>query len=359
MSDGERIENRTTNTKDELEQLRRELLWKFIDEKEKDDFTLRFWKETTIDYLLDEWKWWFKLRKFFRGMFLKIFSKSYTELENFSKEIKQCDTQTELNNLRESILNNNRTETAPGRKQTRPAQTSNNNWERNRDRNRELNRWKENNGEHYEIDHFNIHISEKYRELYNNLRWLEKPDLEPFACAVKWYEELKWTLKNKKYLTVVDYTKPRSENRFYVINMETYKVEHATRVWHWHNSWEGEWATSFSNVNGSEKSSLWFLTTSLRRESNSNPNYRRQWLRMYWTESSNNNAASRWIFMHRGQKNGSLYSQWCFVIPDDITETILNKVIWWSLLFSYAKSTNYFANSNHFITEPNWDVSIC
>ena len=212
--------------------------------------------------------------------------------------------------------------------------------------------------EHYEIDHFNIEVSQKYRDIYNQLKWPEKPDLAPFACAMKWYEELRSSLWNPKYLTVVDFTRPRSENRLYVINMDTKTVEHATRVWHWHNSWEWEWATSFSNTNGSEQSNLWFLTTSTQKEDNYS--HTRRWLRMHWTDKDNQNnwnAANRWIFMHKW--GDILYSQWCFVIPEDVSETVLNQVIWGSLLFAYAKSRDYFAQSNYFNTNSNWDVQIC
>lgn len=328
---------------DWLSQLKKNTLWKIIDEKKKNDPSLYIWKQAMIDYLLaeDNEK---KLGTIIKWLFFEAFSSSIDELKDISKEIKDCQTVNELNNLEASITGESSIST------TTTETTSNETMETTK---------VSDTSDHYEIDHFDINVSQKYRELYNKLKWPEKPDLAPFACAMKWYEELKWTLQNPEYLTVVDYTKPRSENRFYVINMDTNTVEHATRVWHWHNSWEWEWATSFSNINGSEQSNLWFLTTSAKRESNSNPNYHREWLRMYWTENSNNNAASRWIFMHRGQKNWSLFSQWCFVLPDDVSETILNKVIWGSLLFSYAKSSDYFANSNHFNTDSNWDVSIC
>ncbi|MBQ2600268.1 murein L,D-transpeptidase catalytic domain family protein, partial [bacterium] len=35
---------------------------------------------------------------------------------------------------------------------------------------------------------------------------------------------MKETLKNPKYLTVVDFTKPNNKNRFYVIDMTTHTI---------------------------------------------------------------------------------------------------------------------------------------
>ncbi|MBO4517201.1 murein L,D-transpeptidase catalytic domain family protein [bacterium] len=37
-------------------------------------------------------------------------------------------------------------------------------------------------------------------------------------------------MSNPKYLTVVDFTKPNTQNRFYVINMNNNTVEYATTV---------------------------------------------------------------------------------------------------------------------------------
>ena len=86
-----KIDNKT-QTEEELQQLRREMLWKIIDEKKKDDFSLSIWKESTINYLLDEWKWTTKIWKFFKKLYLKVFCKSLNELEEISKELKKCDT---------------------------------------------------------------------------------------------------------------------------------------------------------------------------------------------------------------------------------------------------------------------------
>lgn len=343
MSKEWKIENSTKTTSDELKNLRREMLWKIIDEKWKDDFSLSFWKEWTIDYLLNDWDWKFKLWRFFKKLFLKTFCKSLKELEEITKEIKECDTKNELNELQTSILKT--------KKEKPQSDNKNNNWSIKN----ETTPKKTNNNEHYEIDDFNINVSNKYQNLYNQLKWPELPDIEPFACAMKWYEELKWKISNPKYLTVVDFTKPNTQNRFYVINMNNNTVEYATTVWHWIWSWRWKWATSFWNINGSNKTSLWFLRTASFYENNSKRT--RRGLRMQWTEKDNTNnwnAASRWIFMHPW----TTYSQWCFTIPKNISTEIMNKVKWDSLLFSYAKSKDYFKKSWYFQTTSDWNITI-
>ena len=203
---------------------------------------------------------------------------------------------------------------------------------------------------HYEIDRFNINVTQDHKEMYNQLKWVEKPDLEPFACAMKWYEKIKWSLRNPTYLTVVDFTKPNNKNRFYVINMNTKKVEYATTVWHWSGSWKWVYATDFSNINWSYQSSLWFFRTPDHINKPSNRN--RKWLLMNWIEWSNNKASSRWIYMHPGW----LISLWCFTLPQNKSTEIMNKVKWDSLLFAYAKSKDYFSQSQYFSTSTTWDV---
>lgn len=338
------------NDSPELLQKKKDVLWKVIDKEKQEDISLYIWKKAMIDYLIDEEKNELKIGKLLKGLFVNtICSDSVQKFQKISEQINECDSLNELKTLEESILNwtdyNTQSNTQVSQEKPSSNKTTSQTPEHS------------DNSEHYEIDHFNVDVSQKYREMYNQLKWPDKPDLVPFACAIKWYEEMKWNLWNPKYLTVVDFTKPRRKKRFYVINMDTNTVEHATRVWHWHNSWEWEWATSFSNTNGSEQSNLWFLTTSTEKEDNYKHTW--TWLRMYWTEKdkqNNWNAASRWIFMHEWGDN--LYSQWCFVLPNWISETILNKTIWGSLLFAYAKSKDYFKNSSYFSQKPNWDVIV-
>ena len=198
--------------------------------------------------------------------------------------------------------------------------------------------------ESYEIDHLNFTISNETKEIYNNLKWKEKPDLEPFACALKVYNTLKkqGKIKNTKYLTVVDFTKKKWKKRFFVINMENNTVEHAVKVWHWKNTGSDR-AKQFSNRAWSNQSSLWgYLLPDTITKS---PNKSRSWLRQItWLESSNNKAAQRWIAVHPWWENGS---EWCFTLPKDISRKIMEEIKW-GFLFAYAESREYFAQSNYF-----------
>lgn len=334
----ENIGNREqNNTSNELQQLRREILWKEFDKRKDNDIVLsKVWKEDTIDYLLAEWKDKIKLKRLFKWIILS-FSKSLKELKEYSEKLKNCDTINELNSLEGQVLS----------------------WINNPN----LQEWDMNqliaqqSSQEHQISNVNINIAPSYFMEYKQLKlwaWVEKlPNLIPFSCALKWYKKLKSELKNPRYLSIVDFTKPNSEKRFYVIDMVSKTVVKSTTVWHWDWSWTHEFAEVFSNKNGSHQSSLWFYRTPDDEEHPSNRN--RSWLRMKWIEDWNNSAAaSRWIFMHPWW----LISQWCFTLPGEEAQNIINNVKWDSLLFAYARSKDYFNKSQYFDSAPNWDVIV-
>ncbi len=213
---------------------------------------------------------------------------------------------------------------------------------------------KESSGESHEIDHFNITVSSEKKNVWNNLKWKEKPNLEPFACALKVFESLKssWKVKNTKYLTVVDFSKSRWTNRFFVINMETNTVEYATKVGHWKWSW---WtvATKFSNTPNTNQSSLWWYITPDEIRKSTTKSW--SWLRMNWLEDGiNDKAANRWIYMHPWSEAWSL---WCFTLPKDIAHEIMNKLKWWSVLFAFAKTKDYFNKSKIFQSSSDGSIT--
>lgn len=208
--------------------------------------------------------------------------------------------------------------------------------------------------ESYEKDHLNIIASQEAKNLYDSLNWKEKPDLEPFACALKVYNTLKaqWKITNTKYMTVVDFTKKKWKHRFFVINMETNTVEHAVKVWHWKRTgWE--WAKDFSNRVWSNKSSLWGYL--LPDKITKSPKKSWSWLRQITgLESSNSNSAARWIAVHPGGSN--LGSEWCFTLPRDISRKIMDKIKG-TFLYAYAKDADYFAQSQYFSKESDWTIT--
>lgn len=279
--------------------------------------------------------------------------KTKSELEALKSTIMQQNNQSNQNN--QNNHNNQNNQHTQNNQNQRTNNQWNNNWWNNSLRTNYSPWWYANtdrSSTSYEIDHLDFIIPPETTRIYNNLKWVEKPDLEPFACGLKLYNSLKsqWRLKNTKYLTIVDFTKPKSKNRMFVINTETRTVEHAVTCGHGKWSWRWEYATSFSNVVWSNKSSLgWYITpdtiTKTTRKS------WRYWLRqIQWIESTNSASWWRWIAIHPGGVN---WSEWCFTIPRGVATEIMWKQKWWSLLFAYAESKEYFAQSNYFHQNPD------
>ena len=96
-------------------------------------------------------------------------------------------------------------------------------------------------------------------ELYEKLDIKNIVSFAAFNKALEGYNKI--DNKKKNILTVIDFTKPSNKERMCVIDMDNNKVLHSTVVAHGKNSGE-LYATSFSNVNGSNKSSLGFYVTS-------------------------------------------------------------------------------------------------
>jgi hypothetical protein len=83
-----------------------------------------------------------------------------------------------------------------------------------------------------------------------------------FESAITGYNRLgeRHQITNEKVLTIIDYSKPSSQKRLYVLDMESGEVVFNTLVAHGRNSGL-EYATDFSNEESSYKTSLGFYIT--------------------------------------------------------------------------------------------------
>lgn len=355
------IENENNETSDELLNLKKELAEEIVDKLLEKDLNISsyLFKWSIADYLVNDDTFSDKVHdEVLMWNFWKEAWIITPELKKYREMISNAKTKDDLENLKTTIFNelwqnnqesntwdtnteNSTTEswwTAP---ETATLTTSVTTWAA-------ISSWStekakvDSSSESFEIDHLNFSISPETKTIYDNIKWKEKPDLEPFACALKVYNNVKWKIHNTKYLTVVDFTKKKWKKRFFVINMENNTVEHAVKVWHGKNT-GSERAKQFSNKSWSKQSSLWWYL--LPDTITKSPNKSWSWLRQItWLESSNSNAAQRWIAVHPWWENGS---EWCFTLPKDISKNIMEKIKWW-FLFAYAESKDYFAQSNYF-----------
>lgn len=192
-------------------------------------------------------------------------------------------------------------------------------------------------------------------EVYDKLKWKEKPDFLPFCLAMQWYNKQKDKIGNSKYLTVIDYSKPVSQNRLYVINMQTLTVENCVPTWHGKNSGDTKTTSKFSNKNGSKQTSIGFFRTPEKPTPNSKKT--RNWLFLTWMEYSNDQARGRGIAFHGvwdffysktqdGHKAWESTSDGCITIRNkDNPYEIMNKIKWDSLIYSYYPDMTYLNTS--------------
>lgn len=112
--------------------------------------------------------------------------------------------------------------------------------------------------------------------------------------AVKYFDANKKSIKNQKYMTIIDMTQHSSKKRMYVINMQSGSVS-AYLAAHGRNSDPNDtgYATKFSNEEGSRMTSLGFYLTGSRYSGSHGTS-----MYLNGLQSTNSNAMSRAIVMH-------------------------------------------------------------
>jgi hypothetical protein len=188
--------------------------------------------------------------------------------------------------------------------------------------------------------------------LFDSLQ-LQKMGLnrEVFNYALKGFNYMSkmGTIKNSSILSIVDFSKPSSEKRLYIIDLQKVKVLYKTYVAHGSKSGK-EFANQFSNTISSNKSSLGFyetLDTYIGGNGYS--------LRLQGVESGfNDNANKRAIVLHGApyvderiiQKQGYIGRSWgCPAVPQDLHREIIDKIKNGSCLFIFSPNSKYLTQS--------------
>ncbi len=186
------------------------------------------------------------------------------------------------------------------------------------------------------------HAKINTRELYINA---EKAGLSPkvLKTALTSYEWAKQhnKVKNPDVLTVVDYSKPSSAKRLWVINLKSKEVILNTYVAHASSSGI-QYAKHFSNSFHSHMTSLGVYIT------DSQPYYGKHGrsLRVHGLEKGiNDNAYKRMVEIHGAnyvsktaiQKYGRIGRTWgCFGVSKHIARELVDDTVGGSVLFAYA-----------------------
>ena len=172
--------------------------------------------------------------------------------------------------------------------------------------------------------------------------------LDLFKTAMSGYNQID-QIKEKRILTIIDYTKPSTEKRFFVINLEQKVLLYHCLVAHGRNSGEN-YTKSFSNQSNSLKSCLGFFITAETYYGNNGYS-----LRLDGIENGiNDNARKRSIVIHGADyvsqeflnRNGRLGRSWgCPALPIGLSKEIINSIANGSCLFIYGNDDKYSKNS--------------
>lgn len=176
--------------------------------------------------------------------------------------------------------------------------------------------------------------------------------IDALQNAVKVYQQLKLKgqLNNQQFLTIADFSKPSSEKRLFIINMEKMELVYHSLVAHGRNSGK-QMAEKFSNKMESYQSSIGFFITG-----NIYKGKHGMSLQLEGIEAGiNDKAKQRAIVIHGAdyvnealiKKQGYIgRSLGCPAVPQNQVKDIIQTIKGSSLFYIHAPDKNYLQKSN-------------
>jgi hypothetical protein len=193
-----------------------------------------------------------------------------------------------------------------------------------------------------------LDLSTQAEMLLTELELEKDLGIAAFEKAFKGYHTL--LDRKKELLTVIDFSKPSTEERMFVIDMKAKKVLYRTIVSHGRNS-GGNYATEFSNRHGSFQSSLGFYLTGETYMGGNGYSLYINGLE----KDINDQARARAVVIHGAdycsydfiKRTGRLgRSYGCPALPRAVNKEIINTIKEGSVLFIYAENEQYAMNSS-------------
>lgn len=176
--------------------------------------------------------------------------------------------------------------------------------------------------------------------------WSDLTNSKAEKYAIKAYYKAKENNQtSSNIVTFVDFTKPSTAKRLWVIDVSKHKIVFNTYVTHGTNSGKGVYATSFSNKSGSLQSSIGVYKTGYVYTGKHGKS-----LKLHGLEYTNNNAFSRAVVVHPASYigNGKTGHSWgCFGLPTDVSSSIINSIKDGSILVAYYPDSSWISNSKY------------
>lgn len=172
-----------------------------------------------------------------------------------------------------------------------------------------------------------------------------------FQYAVKGFEYLKekGKIANDHIISIVDFSRPSSEKRLFVLDLDNYKILFNTYVAHGQGS-GAAMATRFSNTPESYQSSLGFYTTSSTYIGKNGYSLHLQGMEYGINDKANDRA----IVMHGApyvdesyiQSRGYIGRSWgCPAVPEKLSKPIIEKIKNGTCLFIFSENNQYLQHS--------------
>ena len=162
-------------------------------------------------------------------------------------------------------------------------------------------------------------------------------------------------LNGKNLVTIIDFTKPSTDKRFYVLDLDQERLIYHSYVAHGRNT-GGNIANSFSNKVNSNQSSLGFYVTGETYFGSKGYS-----LRLHGQDAGyNSNIFRRAVVIHAAnyvseswiQKYGRLGRSFgCPALPADISREVINTIRNRTAIFAYYSDRDYLETSRHLNTD--------
>ena len=187
------------------------------------------------------------------------------------------------------------------------------------------------------------------RAMYKDLKIENKLEYSTFSNAIHGYNKIEG--KKEGYITIIDFSKPSNEERFFVIDLKNKKVDYSTYVSHGKNTGL-DTAVKFSNKMNSYQSSLGFYLTINTYEGSNGYSLRLKGLE----PGINSNALDRNIVVHGANyatkefmdKYGFLgRSLGCPAIPEEISKEVIDYIKGGTVLYINGNDDSYFEKSQY------------
>jgi len=157
------------------------------------------------------------------------------------------------------------------------------------------------------------------------------------------------SFEKNRYLSIIDYNKPSTQKRFFIIDKKENRLLYHEHVAHGMNTGNNR-AKDFSNTVNSKKSSLGFFKTEESYFGKNGYSLRLKGLE----KGINDNARDRAIVIHGAtyvspefiKKYGRLGRSWgCPALPEAVNKQIIDLIKEGSCLYIHADDSKYFSQS--------------